>query len=103
MIKFNHIFSSVYEELHDRVGFVTKVPWVFILFFLAIGILWNAVGAIVALMNTVARETNTVAGPKGIYLWSILAGASKISNNKFVFGLLHPTATEALSNFNSLS
>ncbi|VDK81633.1 unnamed protein product [Litomosoides sigmodontis] len=67
---------SVYEELFDRVGFVSKVPWAFILFFLAIGILWNAVGAVVALLNTVARETDTVAGPKGIYLWSILAGSA---------------------------
>lgn len=71
-------FFLVYEELHDRVGFVSKVPWVFILFFFAIGILWNAMGAVVALLNTVARETDTVAGPKGIYLWSVLAGISEI-------------------------
>uniref|UniRef100_A0A0R3S2B9 C2 DOCK-type domain-containing protein n=1 Tax=Elaeophora elaphi TaxID=1147741 RepID=A0A0R3S2B9_9BILA len=70
---------SVYQELHDRVGFVSKVPWVFILFFLAFGILWNAVGAIVSLLNTVAKETDTVAGPKGIYLWSILAAVSYAS------------------------
>ncbi|VDK62812.1 unnamed protein product [Onchocerca ochengi] len=70
---------SVYEELHDRVGFVSKVPWVFILFFFAIGILWNAMGAVVALLNTIARETDTVAGPKGIYLWSVLAAVSYAS------------------------
>lgn len=73
-VYFSLSFLSVYEELYDRVGFVSKVPWVFILFFLAIGILWNAVGAVVALLNTVARETDTVAGPRGIYLWSILTG-----------------------------
>ncbi|OZC05246.1 hypothetical protein X798_07806 [Onchocerca flexuosa] len=70
---------SVYEDLHDRVGFNSKVAWVFILFFFAIGILWNAMGAIVALLNTVARETDTVAGPKGIYLWSVLAAISYAS------------------------
>ncbi|EJW84950.1 hypothetical protein WUBG_04139, partial [Wuchereria bancrofti] len=87
-----HKSFSVYEELHDRVGFVSKVSWVFILFFLAIGILWNVVGAVVALLNTVARETDTVVGPKGIYLWSILAGALKIFNNKFVFAMSYSSA-----------
>ncbi|VDK28769.1 unnamed protein product [Gongylonema pulchrum] len=66
----------VYEELHNRISFMAKVPWIFIIFFLALGILWNILGAIVALLNTVAKETDTVAGPKGIYLWSILSVVS---------------------------
>ncbi|VDO48011.1 unnamed protein product [Brugia timori] len=49
------------------------------------------VGAVVALLNTVARETDTIVGPKGIYLWSILTGASKFSN-KFVFAMSYSSA-----------
>ncbi|VDN04465.1 unnamed protein product [Thelazia callipaeda] len=51
---------SVYEELLDRVDFVSKVPWLFMIFFMAIGMLWNFVRAIVALFNTIAAEVENV-------------------------------------------
>ncbi|KHN74270.1 hypothetical protein Tcan_03732 [Toxocara canis] len=64
---------SVYEEIHEGYGFVSKTPWIFTIFFIALGLLWNVVGIIICLVNTVIKENDTVAGPIGIYLWSMLA------------------------------
>ncbi|VDK48730.1 unnamed protein product [Anisakis simplex] len=54
-------------------GLMAKTPWVFTIFFIALGLLWNVVGIIICLVNTVVKENDTVAGPIGIYLWSMLA------------------------------
>ncbi|VDN58739.1 unnamed protein product [Dracunculus medinensis] len=42
------------------IGPLLKVPWILTIFFIVVGILWNIVGIIVALMNTAMKDRNTV-------------------------------------------
>lgn len=64
----------MYDEVRQGIGPLLKVPWILTIFFIVVGILWNIVGIIVALMNTAMKDRNTVIGSDGIYVWSLLTG-----------------------------
>lgn len=63
----------VLEEIHNNVSFMSKGTWIFMIFFIALGLLWTFIGLIVALLNTLIEEVSTIVGPEGFYLWSSLS------------------------------
>nr|CDJ92246.1 Tetratricopeptide repeat protein 4 [Haemonchus contortus] len=68
-----YIPFSVFTEIQDGISFYDRVLWIFILFFIALGILWICVGMVTSLLSAFVAEEETVAGPIGMYLWSLLA------------------------------
>lgn len=70
----NDIFI-VYDEIQrGHTSFMDRTLWILCIFFLTLGILWIFIGLIISLLNSVKLNTETVMGPAGIYVWSILAG-----------------------------
>ncbi|VDK70451.1 unnamed protein product [Cylicostephanus goldi] len=66
-------WGFVLSEIQDDVSFYSRILWIFILFFIAVGILWICVGIITSLLSSFNAQENTIAGPIGTYLWSSLA------------------------------
>uniref|UniRef100_A0A914EGF5 Uncharacterized protein n=1 Tax=Acrobeloides nanus TaxID=290746 RepID=A0A914EGF5_9BILA len=64
---------SVYDEIHKETSFMNRTLWILCIFFIALGILWVFVGLLISLMNSVKMNDETIIGPSGIYVWSILA------------------------------
>lgn len=64
---------SVFNEIQNGISFYNRVLWIFILFFICLGVLWICVGIVTALLSSFVAEEGTVAGPIGMYLWSLLA------------------------------
>ncbi|KAH7731038.1 Clarin-3 [Aphelenchoides avenae] len=71
-----HQRFSIFDEIQVGTSYTSKPAWLFILFFVALGLLWTSVGIIVSLLCTSANETRTIAGPPGLYLWSALGVVS---------------------------
>ncbi|VDL65911.1 unnamed protein product [Nippostrongylus brasiliensis] len=85
---------SVFDEIQSGVSFYNHVLWIFTLFFIALGILWIIIGVVTALMSSfVADEDSIVAGPIGIYLWSLLALLS-LSGSCAIFYILFQTSLQ---------
>lgn len=57
---------------------MNKAEWLFMLFFIALGLLWTFIGMLVSLLNTVIEESQNITGTPGIHLWASLA--SKLIN-----------------------
>ncbi|KAK5979085.1 hypothetical protein GCK32_006883 [Trichostrongylus colubriformis] len=64
---------SVFTEIQDGISFYNRVLWIFILFFMALGVLWICVGIVTSLLSAFVPEEESIAGPIGMYLWSLLA------------------------------
>ncbi|CAJ0947702.1 unnamed protein product, partial [Mesorhabditis belari] len=64
---------SVVTEVRAGYSFMARPVWCFCVFFAALGLLWVGVGSFVALFAAISRKRQSVAGPIGIYLWSLLA------------------------------
>ncbi|VDP18426.1 unnamed protein product, partial [Heligmosomoides polygyrus] len=79
---------SVFNEIQNGISFYNRVLWIFILFFICLGVLWICVGIVTALLSSFVAEEGTVAGPIGMYLWSLLACES--------FSMLSLTASCAI-------
>ncbi|TKR68637.1 hypothetical protein L596_024595 [Steinernema carpocapsae] len=84
----------VYKEVHGGTSFMCKVPWIFTIFFLALGLLWVAIGILVSFVSTVGKQDQTVVGASGIYLWSIL-GQCSLSASALLFLLQFFTTVKA--------
>lgn len=65
--------SLVLEEIHNEVSFIGRSTWIFIIFFIALGLLWSFIGLIIALLNTLIDDVTTIVGPNGLHVWSSLA------------------------------
>ncbi|KAI6175846.1 hypothetical protein M3Y97_00734100 [Aphelenchoides bicaudatus] len=66
-------FFTIIDEIHNNTSFISKGSWIFIIFFIALGLLFTFIGLIVALLNTLIEEVSTVLGPEGLYIWSTLS------------------------------
>uniref|UniRef100_A0AC35GDR6 Uncharacterized protein n=1 Tax=Panagrolaimus sp. PS1159 TaxID=55785 RepID=A0AC35GDR6_9BILA len=69
----SHQYFSVYDEITQKIGFMNKILWILVIFFIALGLFWSFIGLMISLLNTVAKERKTILGPSGIYLWSLLS------------------------------
>lgn len=59
--------------MHNGISFIGRSAWIFIIFFISLGLLWTFIGLIVALLNALMEDVSTIVGPEGFYLWSTLA------------------------------
>uniref|UniRef100_A0A1I8ASB4 Transmembrane protein 182 n=1 Tax=Steinernema glaseri TaxID=37863 RepID=A0A1I8ASB4_9BILA len=84
----------VYKEVHEGHSFMSKIPWVFNIFFLCLGLLWVTIGIIVSFVSTVSRKDVTVVGASGIYLWSLL-GQLSLAGSALLFLLQFFTTIKA--------
>ncbi|CAJ0583407.1 unnamed protein product, partial [Mesorhabditis spiculigera] len=64
---------SVVTDVRNGISFMARPIWALCIFFAALGMLWVAVGCAVAFSATITRRPESIAGPIGIYLWSLLA------------------------------
>ncbi|CAJ0609684.1 unnamed protein product [Cylicocyclus nassatus] len=87
---------SVLSEIQDDVSFYSRILWIFILFFIAIGILWISVGIITSLLSSFNAKENTIAGPIGTYLWSSLALLSLTASCVIFYIQYHSTMQGSL-------
>ncbi|CAD6192915.1 unnamed protein product [Caenorhabditis auriculariae] len=68
---------SVFSELQDGTSFFSRTMWIFALFFVTLSFIWSVVGIITCILSlTALREETSIAGPNGIYLWSLLSSIS---------------------------
>ncbi|CAD5227123.1 unnamed protein product [Bursaphelenchus xylophilus] len=67
-------YFSMFAELDDGISFFGKFTWIFTLFLIGVGLIWSFVGLFVSFLNLFVEEINTVAGPRGLHIWSWLSG-----------------------------
>ncbi|CAI5447280.1 unnamed protein product [Caenorhabditis angaria] len=68
---------SIFSELQEGHSFFTRAVWIFVLFFEAMSLIWSLMGVITCIFSITSLKVDvSVAGPNGIYLWSLLSSVS---------------------------
>lgn len=80
----------VLNEIQNEISFYSRILWIFTLFFIALAILWISVGIVTSLLSSFTVQEDSIAGPIGVYLWSLLASEISIFTFKtnFIFILI---------------
>ncbi|KAE9413114.1 hypothetical protein Angca_001469 [Angiostrongylus cantonensis] len=68
-----HIRFSVMKEIQDGISFYNRILWIFILFFVGLGVLWICVGVLTLFLLLFNIHEESIVGPVGVYVWSLLA------------------------------
>ncbi|EPB68295.1 hypothetical protein ANCCEY_12611 [Ancylostoma ceylanicum] len=90
---------SVLDEIQNEISFYSRILWIFILFFIALGILWICVGIVTSLLSSFTAQEDSIAGPIGIYLWSLLAILSLSASCVIFYIQFHSTMQKNLLTF----
>ncbi|KAK6765791.1 hypothetical protein RB195_025607 [Necator americanus] len=91
-----YIPFSVLGEIQSDVSFYNRILWIFILFFIALGILWICVGIVTSILSSFTPQQDSIAGPIGIYLWSLLALLSLTASCIMFYIQFHTTMQKNL-------
>uniref|UniRef100_A0A8R1HZE1 Uncharacterized protein n=2 Tax=Caenorhabditis japonica TaxID=281687 RepID=A0A8R1HZE1_CAEJA len=76
-VRFRDVAEPFFNELQDGTSFFSRTVWIFFLFFEAMSLIWSMIGVITCVFSMTSFSLDTsVAGPNGIYLWSLLSSIS---------------------------
>ncbi|PIC34691.1 hypothetical protein B9Z55_014269 [Caenorhabditis nigoni] len=68
---------TVFNELQDGTSFFSRTVWIFFLFFESMSLIWSMIGVVTCVFSMTSLALDiSVAGPNGIYLWSLLSSVS---------------------------
>ncbi|KHJ99461.1 hypothetical protein OESDEN_00540 [Oesophagostomum dentatum] len=87
---------SVLVEIQEETSFYNRILWIFILFFITVGILWICVGIITSLLSSFINQEDSIVGPIGTYLWSLLALLSLTASCVIFYIQFHSTMQKNL-------
>ena len=69
----NKNYNIVHDELQTGISFYSRIPWILMLAFSALGAIWILIGIITGVISIARPDEESVAGTLGLFLWSLLA------------------------------